>query len=168
MFIFVIFYSIIYLCIFLGKGGYYMWKIWLIISGGFLILEIATAGFLVFWFAVGALISMLCSFFIESVIAQTIIFIISSTILLFLTKPFVNKITSKDTAIKTNAFSIEGKIAKVIKDIEPIEGKGQVKIDGEVWSAKSYNNNFIPKDTEVIIEKLDGVKAIVKPLTSNK
>lgn len=145
-----------------------MWKLWLLISGGFLVLEIATTGFLVFWFAVGALISMLCSFFIDNVIIQTVIFIIASTILLFLTKPFVNKITSKDNVVKTNAFSIEGKIAKVIKDIEPIEGKGQIKLNGEVWSAKSYNNNFIPKDTEVIIEKLDGVKAIVKPLTSNK
>lgn len=144
-----------------------MWKLWLLISGGFLVLEIATTGFLVFWFAIGALVSMLSSFFIDNVIIQTIIFIITSTILLFLTKPFVNKITSKDNVVKTNAFSIEGKIAKVIKDIEPIEGKGQIKINGEVWSAKSYNNEFISKDTEVIIEKLDGVKAIVKPLSSN-
>lgn len=144
-----------------------MWKLWLIISGGFLVLEIATTGFLVFWFAIGALIAMIFSFFINSIIAQTVIFTISSTILLFLTKPFANKVTQKDNSFKTNAFSIEGKIAKVIKDIEPLEGKGQIKINGEVWSAKSYNNDFISKDTEVIIEKLDGVKAIVKPLSSN-
>lgn len=145
-----------------------MWKIWLIFSGLFLVLEIATVGFLFFWFSIGALIAMLCSFFIESVIAQAFIFLFSSTLLLFLTKPFVNKLTQKDQSVKTNAFSIEGKIGKVIKDIEPIEGKGQIKINGEVWSAKSYNDTFISKDTEVVIEKLDGVKVIVKPLTLNK
>ena len=66
--------------------------------------------------------------------------------------------------VKTNAYSIEGKVGKVIVDIEPIEGKGQVKINGESWSAKSVDDTYIAKDTEVIIEKIDGVKVLVKPL----
>lgn len=141
-----------------------MWQIWLLISGAFIVLEIITVGFLVFWFAVGALITMIFSFFVTNILAQCVIFIISSTLLLFLTKPFVEKVTRKDVTVKTNAFSIEGKIGKVISQIEPIEGKGQIKVNGEVWSAKSYNDTFIEKGTEVIIEKIDGVKVIVKPL----
>ena len=141
-----------------------MWQIWLLIAGFFLILEIMTFGFLVFWFAISALITMIFSFFIESVVAQVVIFILLSTILLFATKPFVEKITHKDKAVKTNAFSIEGKVAKVIKPIDPIEGTGQIKLNGEVWSAKSFNDTYIDQDTEVVIEKIDGVKAIVKPL----
>ncbi len=144
-----------------------MWQIWLILSGLFLVLEIVTVGFLVFWFAIGAFIAMLVSFFTENAIIQTLVFLISSTALLFITKPFVNKVTFKDSSIKTNAFKIEGKLAKVIKDIDPIEGKGQIKINGEIWSAKSYNDTYISTDTDVIIEKLDGVKALVKPLASN-
>lgn len=141
-----------------------MWQMWLIVAGFFLLLEIATAGFLVFWFSLGAIITMLFSFFIENVIIQFVIFIISSTILLFSTKSFVAKITKKDSPIKTNAYAIEGKVGKVTKDIEPIEGKGQVKISGEVWSAKSYNDTFIAEGTEVVVDSIDGVKAIVKPL----
>ena len=144
-----------------------MRQIWLILSGLFLVLEIVTVGFLVFWFAIGAFIAMLVSFFTENAIIQTLVFLISSTALLFITKPFVNKVTFKDSSIKTNAFKIEGKLAKVIKDIDPIEGKGQIKINGEIWSAKSYNDTYISTDTDVIIEKLDGVKALVKPLASN-
>ncbi|MCI8276431.1 MAG: NfeD family protein [Clostridia bacterium] len=144
-----------------------MWQIWLILSGLFLVLEIVTVGFLVFWFAIGAFIAMLVSFFTENAIIQTLVFLISSTALLFITKPFVNKVTFKDSSVKTNAFKIEGKLAKVIKDIDPIEGKGQIKINGEIWSAKSYNDTYISTDTDVIIEKLDGVKALVKPLASN-
>lgn len=142
-----------------------MWQTWLIIAGFFLILEIMTSGFLVFWFCIGALIAMVSSFILSNVVAQVVIFIISSTILLFATKPFVEKVTKRDVTIKTNAFSIEGKIGKVTKDIEPIEGVGQIKVNGELWSAKSSNDTFIAKDTEVVIEKIDGVKAIVKPLT---
>lgn len=99
-----------------------MWKLWLIFSGIFLIIEIGTVGFLVFWFAIGALIAMIASFFVESVIAQTTIFIVSSTILLFATKPFVNQFAKTENTTKTNAFSIEGKIGKVIQKIDPIEG----------------------------------------------
>lgn len=141
-----------------------MWQFWLILSGLFLIIEIFNVGFLIFWFAIGALIAMVVSFVIDSVIIQATIFLITSTILLFATRPFVNKILPKDSFIKTNSNSIEGKIGKVIVDIEPIEGKGQVKIESETWSAKSANNTYISKDTEVIVEKIEGVKAIVKPL----
>jgi membrane protein implicated in regulation of membrane protease activity len=141
-----------------------MWKLWLIFSGIFFIIEMCTVGFLVFWFAIGALIAMIASFFIDSIVAQATIFLISSTILLFATRPFVNKFTKSENDTKTNAFAIEGKKGKVIKDINPVEGSGQIKIDGEVWSAKSFDGTCISQDTEVIVEKIDGVKAIVKPI----
>ena len=102
---------------------------------------------------------MLASFVINSVIIQATIFLVVSTILLFVTKPFVNKILPKDSFIKTNSNSIEGKIGKVIVDIEPVEGKGQVKISGETWSAKSADSTYISKDTEIVVEKIEGVKA---------
>lgn len=141
-----------------------MWQFWLILAGIFLIIEITTTGFLVFWFSVGAVIATLASLVIDNIVAQSAIFVISSAILLFVTRPFVSKITKKDEVVKTNVYSIEGKVAKVVEDIEPIEGKGQIKINGDLWSAKSYNDTAISKDTEVLIEKIDGVKAIVKPL----
>ena len=141
-----------------------MWYVWLIIAGTFVILEIATMGFLVFWFAVGALAAMILSFFVESLFIQSLVFVVVSTILLFATKPFVNKVMPKDSFVKTNSYSIEGKIGKVTIDIEPIEGKGQVKVAGDAWSARSVDDTYIPKDTEVVIEKIEGVKAIVKPL----
>ena len=142
-----------------------MWKIWLILAGIFLIVEIISVGFLVFWFSIGALIAMVASFFIPNTIVQTAIFVLSSTVLLFATKPLVKKILPGD--VKTNSFSIIGKIAKVTIDIEPIEGKGQIKFGTEVWSAKSVDDTFIAKDTEVEIVEINGVKAIVKPLIKN-
>lgn len=144
-----------------------MWKIWLVLSGIFVIIEIVNLSFFIFWFAMGALIAMISSFFIENLVLQIAIFVVSSTILLFTTKPFIKKFIDKDSSVKTNAYSIEGKVGKVTIDIEPIEGKGQIKVNGEFWSARSQNNDVIPKDTEVVVEKIDGVKAIVKPLIKN-
>ena len=141
-----------------------MWQIWLIIAGFFFILEIVTTTFLVFWFSVAALITMIFSFFITNKLILFSIFVVLSAVLLFATKPFVKKMTLKDNEVKTNAFSIEGKKAKVIIDIDPVEGTGQIKVNGEKWSAKSADESFISKDSEVTILKIDGVKAIVKPL----
>ena len=66
-----------------------MWYVWLIISGLFLVLEMITVGFLVFWLAIGALFAMLVSFFTSNLIIQTTVFVISSIGLIFLTKPLV-------------------------------------------------------------------------------
>ena len=141
-----------------------MWQFWLITAGFFVVLEIATMGFLVFWFAIGALAALAVSFVTESILIQALVFLVVSTILLFATKPLVNKFLPNDSFVKTNSYSVEGKVGKVTVDIEPIEGKGQVKIDGETWSAKSADEAYIPKDTEIIVEKIEGVKVIVKPL----
>ena len=141
-----------------------MWKFWLLLAGFFLIIEIINTGFLMFWFSLGSLIAMLSSLFIPSQVIQTIIFLASSVILLFATRPFVRKIMSKQENIKTNVYSVEGKIGKVVENIDTTEATGQVKVSGELWSAKSYNDLPITKDTEVIVEKIDGVKLIVKPL----
>ena len=107
---------------------------------------------------------MIVSFFVDNIIVQATVFLIASTILLFATRPFADKFSKADDSNKTNAYALEGKIGKVIKTIDPIEGKGQVKIEGEVWSAKSFDDTCISQDTKVIVEKIDGVKAIVKPV----
>ena len=94
------------------------------------------------------------------------LFIISSIILILATKPFVKKFVNKKEATeKTNAFSIIGKKAIVIKDIDSINGVGQIKVNGEVWSAEGIDGSNIEKGTEVEITKIDGVKAIVTPIS---
>ena len=140
-----------------------MWQIWLIIAGVCLIGEIMTTGFLVFWLSIGALLSMVVSFFTDNVIIQTAVFVISSAILIFATKPFVKKF-AKTKNVKTNAFSIIGQNGIVTKDIDSINSKGQVKIDGETWSAVGKDDMDIPKGTEIEVVEIKGVKAIVKPV----
>ena len=144
-----------------------MWQVWLIIAGLFFVGEIATVGFLIFWFGIGALIAMIVSFFTSNIIIQTTIFVISSTILIFATKPFVKKFADVKKT-NTNVYSIIGKKALVIKTIDPIHSVGQIKINGEVWTAESENNQVIDECSEVEILEIKGVKAIVKLVDSEK
>ena len=140
-----------------------MWQIWLIASGIFFICEIITVGFLVFWLGVGALIAMLVSFFTSNIIIQMSVFVVSSGLLIFATRPLVNKISKKDV-VPTNVYSLIGKKAVVTEDIDWVTGKGQIKFEGEIWSAKSKEQVNIPVGSEVEIVSIEGVKAFVKPI----
>ena len=143
-----------------------MWIFWLIAAGVFFIIEMATIGFLVFWLGIGALLAMVTSFITDSILIQVIVFVVTSTLLLIFTRPLVNKFIKTPKEVKTNAYSIIGKKGIVISDINNIEGVGQIKIDGDVWSAKSFDEEDIAKDTEVEIVEIDGVKAVVKKITN--
>lgn len=140
-----------------------MWYIWLILAGVFVIGEVLTSGFLIFWFGLAALIAMAVSFITDNIIIQTTVFLISSVILILATKPLVKKFAKVETT-KTNAFSLIDKKGIVTKDISSINSTGQVKVEGELWSATGENDMEISKGTEVKIKEIKGVKLIVTPI----
>lgn len=140
-----------------------MWQIWLIVSSLFFIGEMLTIGFLLFWPAIASLISMVVSIFVpNAIVLQTAVFVITSAALIFFTKPLANKYLYKKT-VPTNAYSLIGKKGIVTLDINSIESCGQVKVNGEIWSAKSNTEEIIKKGTEVEILEIDGVKLLVEP-----
>ena len=145
-----------------------MWVFWLFAAGVFFIIEMATIGFLVFWLGIGALLAMVTSFITDSIFIQALVFVVTSTLLLIFTRPLVNKFIKIPKEIKTNAYSIIGKKGIVISKINNIEGSGQIKIDGEIWSAKPFADEDIPENTEIEIVEIDGVKAVVKEVSQKE
>ena len=137
-----------------------MWYMWLIAAGVFFIAEIITVGFMIFWLGIAALIVCLLSLVIDNLFIQMAVFVILSTLLLFLTRPFVEKfVIKKDQKVITNAFSIIGKQAKVIKSMDPITKLGQ-----ETWTAKTKNDMLLEEGDVVKVDAIDGVKAIVSKI----
>ena len=140
-----------------------MWIFWLIAAGIFFIIEIATVGFLIFWLGIGALLAMIVSLFTNNILIQTFTFVISSCILIPLTKPLADKF-SGDKKVLTNSYSLINKKGIVLKDIDPKQSVGQVKVNGEIWSAKAENESVIKEGTEIEVVKIDGVKLVVSPI----
>lgn len=163
--------SIVYnnfLGIYVGKGDIMvMWQFWLIVAGIFFIGEIFTVGFLIFWLGIAALLTTFISLITDNIIIQTAVFVISSGLLLFLTKPFVDKyITKNKESVATNAFSLIGKKGIVVKEMNSTPSTfGQVKVGEEIWTAISEDSNPITEGTEIEVVKIDGVKLVVKPVT---
>ena len=140
-----------------------MWQFWLIVAGIFFIGEMLTTGFLIFWLGIGSILAMIVSFFTDNLIIQTAVFVISSCLLIFFTKPFVDKfITKNEKKVKTNAYSIIGKVGIVIEEINPMLGTGLVKVGTETWSAISEDKSIIKKDAQIEIKEITGVKVVVQ------
>lgn len=138
-----------------------MWLVWLLIAAVLFVGEIITAGFLLMWFAIAAVVSMLVSFITTNVFVQTLVFLIVSVILLIFTRPLLSKYTKGDNTIM-NSKTIIGQKAIVTEEISLLKGTGQINVNGETWSAKVDNPDItIPKGSRVEIIGIDGVKACV-------
>lgn len=139
-----------------------MWKMWLLISGICLIIESFTLGFFVFWFSIGAIFALITSLFTQNIIIQSTVFIITSTLLLLLTKPLIKNFVKTPKTKPTNVYSIIGKEGIVLETIDSLNGTGKVKVNGELWSAISDSN--IEKDEKIKVISVNGVKLKVEKI----
>lgn len=139
-----------------------MWLFWLIAAGLFLVIEIYTVGFFVFWFGIGAIITLIVSLFTENLLIQSLVFLLSSSILLILTKPLVKKFIKTPDLKPTNVYGIIGKEGIVLEDIDNINSTGKIKVNGELWSATSDIN--IEKNSKIKVISVNGVKAKVEKI----
>lgn len=137
---------------------YIIWAAAIIIFGA---LEAMTAQLVSIWLVVGAIAALIASFFGAPFIVQIIIFILITILALVITRPLVKKYINPKKE-RTNADRVISQTGIVVETIDNINAVGQVKADGKIWTAKSINNSVIPKDSEVIIERIEGVKLIVK------
>ena len=136
---------------------------WLIVAVILAVLEGASLNLTTIWFALGALAAWMVTFFNFSWGLQIGVFVIVSGLLLFFTKPLVKKYL-KVGSVKTNAEELIGKDALVIEKIDNINAKGKVKVKGQIWTARSYNDELIEIDSIVEVLRIEGVKLIVKKL----
>ncbi len=137
--------------------------IWLGLFAAFIIIEAATAQLVTVWFAVGAFCSFIASFITESIAIQLLIFIAVSAIALLVTRPLVRRLTSAKR-LPTNADMYIGEEGLSLEKIDNLSATGLVKVKGSLWTARSFDDSLvIEKNTPVIVERIEGVKLIVRP-----
>ena len=132
-----------------------MYIVWICAAVLFGIFESLTAQLVSVWFVIGAVAALVSSLAGAEFYVQIIVFIAVSVLMLLITRPLVKKklIVKSEP---TNADRCIGKTAIVTEDIDNINATGQV------WTARSINSSIIKKGTNVTVEKIDGVKLIVK------
>ena len=135
-----------------------MTSTWTIIFLILLFVELITINLVSIWFAIGALFSAIVSIFTDSVLIQFLTFLLVSIVTLIITKPVVKKINKKKFT-PTNLDRVIGQQGVVTKKIAK-DSYGLVKVLGSIWTATS--DDFIDVGSRIIVQKIDGVKLIVK------
>ncbi|MFN4189794.1 MAG: NfeD family protein [Pseudothermotoga sp.] len=136
--------------------------VWLILGVIFIIGEILTPTFFLFWFGIGAFVASAISVAFGTLI-QVVSFIVVSGLLVILTRPLTKKLT-KEQPRKIHIDEIIGKIGSVIETIDNEQGKGLVKINGDMWRAYSNDDSIIQEGEKVKILKVEGAHVIVEKL----
>ena len=140
----------------------HLWILWLALMVVFLVAEACSVSLVSMWFAVGSLGALIAYSLNAPLWAQVLIFLGISGTLLACLRPFVKKfIKPKVTA--TNADSVIGSEGYVTEDIDNLSARGQVKLGGMFWSARSTSGDPICKDTKIKVDRIEGVKVFVSP-----
>lgn len=140
-----------------------IWHIWIIAALILLIIELLTAGFVTICFSIGAFCGALTAYLDDSIKLQLIIFATTSLLCALLLRPIFIRFLSKERTItNTNAESMIGQTATVIKTIGNDAGK--VSIYGEHWKAISETDEVIAEGEKVKITSINSLILTVKKL----
>ena len=136
---------------------------WLILIIVLVVLEIITLGLTTIWFAGGALAGFILSMLDVQPVLQWAAFCVVSLILLFCTRPWALRYFNNQKKEKTNVDSLIGENAVILEEVDNLKGTGKAMVNGLEWSARTEEDGEkIEKDTVVTIEKVQGVKLIVR------
>lgn len=134
---------------------------WLAIVVVMAIIEIITLGLTTIWFAGGALVAFIASLFGAGFVIQVVLFVAVSVTLLAATRPLAVKYLNKNME-STNAESLIGKLAVVKEEIDNLNARGHVSVNGQEWTARAVEEKVIPEGVTVEIVEISGVKLLVK------
>lgn len=137
-----------------------MYIVWAAAIVFFAVAEGLTTQLVSIWFVIGSIAGLISAFCKAPIWLQVVIAVAVSIVTLVITRPIAKKRLTPNVE-STNLDRCIGMDALVIEDINNIVPTGQVKVDGKVWSARSADNDEIPANTIVSVEKIDGVKLIV-------
>ncbi|MEA2438833.1 MAG: hypothetical protein QOH76_257 [Thermoleophilaceae bacterium] len=136
------------------------WAIWAIaaavLAGG----EILTVGFFLGLIAVGAAVAAVAAAAGVSVELQVALFAITSVATLAFIRPIAVRHLKTPARLKSGTAALVGRQAMVLERVDS-QG-GQVKIGGEVWTARAYDEDDVfEAGARVDVMKIDGATALV-------
>jgi membrane protein implicated in regulation of membrane protease activity len=138
------------------------WVLWLIAAVMLAIGEMATMGFFLAPFAAGALVAMVTSAAGAGTAINLIVFLVVSVIALAALRPIARSHRRQPALSRTGTAALVGQHAMVLERIANDEGVGCVRLDGEVWTARAYDEDeVIEQGKRVQVMEIRGATALV-------
>ena len=136
------------------------WVVWVILAAALAIGEVLTLGFLLGLLALAAVVAGVVAAVGGGVVLQLIVFIVASLASLLLIRPIAKQHLRTPASIRTGTAALVGTKALVTERVDDLGG--QVKIGGEIWSARAFmEGQVIEPGARVEVAKIEGATALV-------
>lgn len=116
------------------------------------------------WAALGGVVALILELAGLGKEIQVVVFFAVTILAIVLTRPLAKKMTGF-IKTPTNADMNIEKIGKVTKIVDEELGIMRVKVENNDWSATTENKSVLPVGTEIVVQAIEGVKLIVKPVS---
>ena len=138
------------------------WIIWLIAGVVAAVGEMLTLSFFLAPFAIGAMAGMVVSLVGGSLLLSLIAFTIVTCATFGLLRPVAKAHLTQPARGRTGTAALIGRTAIVLEEIVNDQSVGTVRLDGEVWTARSLEDDeIIPAGTRVQVIQIRGATAVV-------
>ena len=135
------------------------WVLWTIAAAALAAGEIVTLGFFLGPIALAAVLAAVVAAVGGAVELQIAAFVLGSLASLALVRPIVRAHLRTPARLRTGTAALVGTTAVVV---ERVNGeKGRVRLGGEVWSARSYDDEVIEPGARVTVLEIKGATALV-------
>jgi membrane protein implicated in regulation of membrane protease activity len=139
-----------------------LWTLWVIFAVALGLGELHNNGFFLAPFAIGAVLAAVVSLAGLGGAISVAIFLAASLLSLGLLRPLALRHRKVPPLIRTGTAALVGRRAVVVERIANGEGVGCVKIAGEVWTARSYEEDgVIEAGAQVEVVEIRGATALV-------
>ena len=133
--------------------------LWLIGGIALVAAEVLSGDFFLLMVGVGALCGAAADWIFGDTIIAAVVFALVSIGLVTFARPWLKR-RMHGELIHTNADALIGRKAVAVSAID--QNSGQVKLDGEVWSARAFDDRkAISPGAEVTIVEISGATAVV-------
>jgi membrane protein implicated in regulation of membrane protease activity len=135
------------------------WVLWMIAAGVLAVGEVATTGFFLGPIAVAAILAGLAAL-VSGIAVQLLVFIVASVASLAFLRPIARRHLHTPARIRTGTAALVGARAVVLQRVDA--DAGQVRIGGEVWSARAFDEDAVMEPgARVDVIKIEGATALV-------
>ncbi len=132
---------------------------WLLAAFALGAAEMAVSGLVLGMISGGALAATVAALLHGGLLVETLVFTFVSLGLLVFVRPLARRHLARGPGLVSGTAGLVGATAVVISDVDSVNGR--VKLGGEIWSARSYDETVHPAGTNVQVLSIDGATAIV-------
>ena len=138
------------------------WVFWILLAVILAAGEVMSVSFFLAPFAVGALLGGLADLAGAGAVAAFLVFLVSSGLLFGIVRPIARRHLRTPAQLRTGTAALIGRTAIVTELIDNVAGSGSVKLDGELWTARAYEDDeVIAAGRRVHVVEIKGATALV-------